>query len=165
MLDPTRQKFVESTLRGNGPKQAAIDAGLSEKTAASAGSRLRKDPKVVAALAAIGFATPGVSTEAHKPIHPRKPAPAAPEDQEPEDDPLTDLPQTTDSKAFLEAVQANPNVQLSKRMEAARQLLPYQHARVGEKGKKESKQDAAADTKGGKFGPRERGKPHLVASN
>lgn len=143
MLDPTRQKFVESTLRGNGPKQAAIDAGLSEKTAASAGSRLRKDPKVVAALAAIGFATPGVSTEAHKPIHPRKPAPAAPEDQEPEDDPLADLPETTDSKEFYEAILSNPKVQLSKRMEAARQLLPYQHAKIGEKGKKETKADGA----------------------
>ena len=159
MLDPTRQKFVESTLRGNGPKQAAIDAGLSEKTAASAGSRLRKDPKVVAALAAIGFATPGV-TDAPPPKVSRRD-----EEMPDEDAPLADLPQTTDSKAFLEAVQSNPNVQLSKRMEAARQLLPYQHARVGEKGKKESKQDAAADTKGGKFGPRERGKPHLVASN
>lgn len=159
MLDPTRQKFVESTLRGNGPKQAAIDAGLSEKTATSAGSRLRKDPKVVAALAAIGFATPGV-TDA-----PPKVARRDEEMPEDEDDPLADLPQTTDSKAFLEAVQSNPKVQLSKRMEAARQLLPYQHARVGEKGKKESKQDAAADTKGGKFGPRERGKPTLVASN
>lgn len=159
MLDPTRQKFVESTLRGNGPKQAAIDAGLSEKTAASAGSRLRKDPKVVAALAAIGFATPGVTDALPKVARRDEEMP------EDEDDPLADLPQTTDSKAFLEAVQANPNVQLSKRMEAARQLLPYQHARVGEKGKKESKQDAAADTKGSKFGPRERGKPHLVASN
>lgn len=161
MLDPTRQKFVESTLRGNGPKQAAIDAGLSEKTAASAGSRLRKDPKVVAALAAIGFATPGVTDASPRAAKPDRPD----EEMSDEDDPLADLPQTTDSKAFLEAVQANPNVQLSKRMEAARQLLPYQHARVGEKGKKESKQDAAADTKGGKFGPRERGKPHLVASN
>lgn len=162
MLDPTRQKFVESTLRGNGPKQAAIDAGLSEKTAASAGSRLRKDPKIVAALAAIGFATPGVYPEAHKPIHPRKPAPAAPEDQEPEDDPLDDLPQTTDSKAFLEAVQANPKVQLSKRMEAARQLLPYQHAKIGEKGKKETKADGAkqASTNGNAYAS---GRPPLAS--
>lgn len=162
MLDPTRQKFVESTLRGNGPKQAAIDAGLSEKTAASAGSRLRKDHKVVATLAAIGFATPGVTDAPPKP----RTAAAQEHGEESEDDPLADLPQTTDSKEFLEAVQSNPNVQLSKRMEAARQLLPYQHARVGEKGKKESKQDSAADTRGGKFGPRERGgKPTLVASN
>lgn len=145
MLDPTRQKFVESTLRGNGPKQAAIDAGLSEKTAASAGSRLRKDPKVVTALAAIGFATPGVSPDAHKPIHPRKPAPAAPEDQESEDGPLDDLPQTGDSLEFLEAVQANPRVPLGRRIEVAKALLPFQHAKIGDKGKKATKEDGAKE--------------------
>ena len=139
MLDPTRQKFVESTLRGNGPKQAAIDAGLSEKTAASAGSRLRKDPKVVAALAAIGFATPGVSPELVKPTT----SSAQQENEEVEDGSLDDLPETTDSKEFYEAILSNPKVQLSKRMEAARQLLPYQHAKIGEKGKKETKADGA----------------------
>lgn len=160
MLDPTRQKFVESTLRGNGPKQAAIDAGLSEKTAASAGSRLRKDPKVVAALAAIGFVTTGVNDAPPKP----RAAPVQDSDEELEDDPLADLPQTTDSKEFLEAVQSNPNVQLSKRMEAARQLLPYQHAKIGEKGKKETKQDAAKNASAtGRFATP--APPKLVVSN
>ena len=160
MLDPTRQKFVESTLRGNGPKQAAIDAGLSEKTAASAGSRLRKDPKVVAALAAIGFATPGVSPESVKATT----APAQRENEEAEDDPLDDLPETTDSKEFYEAILSNPKVQLSKRMEAARQLLPYQHAKIGEKGKKETKVDGAkAQAEGGNAYAT--GRPPLKAVN
>lgn len=139
MLDPTRQKFVESTLRGNGPKQAAIDAGLSDKTAASAGSRLRKDPKVVAALAAIGFATPGVSAPAKTPAPQNSQSP----EPEPEDGHLDDLPVTTDSVEFYEAVLSNPRVPLSKRMEAAKNLLPYQHAKIGEKGKKETKADGA----------------------
>lgn len=165
MLDPTRQKFVESTLRGNGPKQAAIDAGLSEKTAASAGSRLRKDPKIVAALAAIGFATPGVSPEAHKPIHPRKPAPAIPEDQEPEDDPLDDLPRTGDSMEFLEAVVANPNIPLGRRLEAAKTLLPFQHAKIGEKGKKETKADGAKQAAAGSDAYATRRPPPLKAVN
>lgn len=161
MLDPTRQKFVESTLRGNGPKQAAIDAGLSEKTAASAGSRLRKDPKIVAALAAIGFATTGALPVVKTPA----PVAAVTADQEPEDDPLDDLPQTGDSLEFLEAVQANPRVPLSKRMEAAKNLLPYQHAKIGEKGKKETKADGAKQAAAGSDAYATRRPPPLKAVN
>lgn len=161
MLDPTRQKFVESTLRGNGPKQAAIDAGLSEKTAASAGSRLRKDPKIVAALAAIGFDTPGLPPTA------KTPAPVAAETagQEPEDDPLDDLPQTGDSMEFLEAVQANPRVPLGRRIEVAKALLPFQHAKIGEKGKKETKADGAKQAAAGSDAYATRRPPPLKAVN
>lgn len=161
MLDPTRQKFVESTLRGNGPKQAAIDAGLSEKTAASAGSRLRKDPKIVAALAAIGFATPGAPPAVKTP----DPVAAVPADQEPEDDPLDDLPQTGDSLEFLEAVQANPRVPLGRRIEVAKALLPFQHAKIGEKGKKETKADGAKQAAAGSDAYATRRPPPLKAVN
>lgn len=161
MLDPTRQKFVESTLRGNGPKQAAIDAGLSEKTAASAGSRLRKDPKIVAALAAIGFATPGAPPVVKTPA----PVAAVPADQEPEDDPLDDLPQTGDSLEFLEAVQANPRVPLGRRIEVAKALLPFQHAKIGEKGKKETKADGAKEAAKGDDVYGTRKPPSLKAVN
>lgn len=161
MLDPTRQKFVESTLRGNGPKQAAIDAGLSEKTAASAGSRLRKDPKIVAALAAIGFATPGAPPVVKTPT----PVAAVPADQEPEDDPLDDLPQTGDSLEFLEAVQANPRVPLGRRIEVAKALLPFQHAKIGEKGKKETKADGAKEAAKGDDVYGTRKPPSLKAVN
>lgn len=153
MLDPTRQKFVESTLRGNGPKQAAIDAGLSDKTAASAGSRLRKDPKVVAALAAIGFSTPGA------PLSVKTPAPQSSQSEEPEpteEDLGEPLPETTDSIEFLEAVVAHPKMPLGRRIEAAKTLLPFQHAKIGEKGKKETKADGAkaAAQQGNAYGSR-----------
>ena len=149
MLNEAQQKFVEATLRGAGPKAAAIAAGLSENTAASAGSRMRKHPKIVAALAAIGFDTPGLPA-------PVKTTPAAEAPTEPEEAPLDDLPQTTDSLEFLEAVQANPRVPLGRRMEAAKTLLPFQHAKIGEKGKKATKADgaAAAAAEGNKFGAR-----------
>lgn len=139
MLNEAQRKFVEATVRGATPKEAAIAAGLSENTARNAGARMRKHPKVVAALEAIGFATPGAPPV----VKTAAPVAAVPADQEPEDDPLDDLPQTGDSLEFLEAVQANPRVPLSKRMEAAKNLLPYQHAKIGEKGKKETKADGA----------------------
>lgn len=139
MLNEAQRKFVEATVRGATPKEAAIAAGLSENTARNAGARMRKHPKVVAALEAIGFATPGVPPLVKTPAA----VAAVTADQEPEDDPLDDLPQTGDSLEFLEAVQANPRVPLGRRIEVAKALLPFQHAKIGEKGKKEAKADGA----------------------
>jgi phage terminase small subunit len=152
MLNEAQQKFVEATLRGAGPKAAAIAAGLSENTAASAGSRMRKHPKIVAALAAIGFATPGLPAE---PAASKK-AQIAESPAEQEEVADIGLPQTEDSLEFLEAVVANPNIPLGRRLEAAKTLLPFQHAKIGEKGKKATKAEGAASAaaEGNKFGAR-----------
>lgn len=141
MLNEAQRKFVEATVRGATPKEAAVAAGLSEATARNAGARMRKHPKVIAALEAIGFTTPGA------PVTIRVPAPP-PSGAEPEPE-LDDLPSTTDSLEFLEAVQANPRIPLSRRMEAAKTLLPFQHAKIGEKGKKETKAEGAKEAAAG----------------
>ena len=147
MLNPTDEKFLQATLRGATPEEAAIAAGLSEKTARVAGARLRKKKCIVEALAVIGIQTPGAPEP--------KSAPAA-EAPEPEGEPIDDLPATEDSLEFLEAVVANPRIPLGRRMEAAKTLLPFQHAKIGEKGKKATKADgaAAAAAEGNKFGAR-----------
>lgn len=147
MLNPTDEKFLAATLRGATPEEAAIAAGLSEKTARVAGARLRKKPAIVEALAAIGIATPGAPVARQNVPH------GAPESEE---EPVDDLPATTDSLEFLEAVQANPRIPLGRRMEAAKVLLPFQHAKIGEKGKKATKAESAANAaaEGGKFGAR-----------
>lgn len=152
MLNEAQRKFVEATVRGATPKEAAIAAGLSEHTARNAGARMRKHPKVVAALAAIGFDTPGLPTTQSEP----KKAPAAEAPTEPEEVADIGLPQTEDSLEFLEAVVANPNIPLGRRLEAAKTLLPFQHAKIGEKGKKATKADGAqaAAAEGQKFGQR-----------
>lgn len=147
MLNPTDEKFLAATLRGATPEEAAIAAGLSEKTARVAGARLRKKPAIVEALAVIGIATPGAPTAVPK---------ATADEPSSEEEPIDDLPVTKNSMEFYEAILANPNVPLSKRMEAAKQLLPFQHAKIGEKGKKATKADgaAAAAAEGNKFGAR-----------
>lgn len=143
MLNPTDEKFLQATLRGATPEEAAIAAGLSVKTARVSGARLRKKPAIVEALAVIGIASPGAPS----------PLPAATRaEPEPEDEPLDDLPQTSDSLEFLEAVQANPRVPLGRRIEVAKALLPFQHAKIGEKGKKENRLDAAKEIEKGKYG-------------
>lgn len=148
MLNDTQRKFVEATLRGAGPKEAAIAAGLSPDTAGPAGARMRKHAKVIAALEAVGFATPGAPPAVRAPAPPPPAAEAEPE--------VDDLPITTDSVEFYEAVLANPKIPLSKRMDAAKNLLPYQHAKIGEKGKKATKAEGAANAaaEGNKFGAR-----------
>lgn len=148
MLNPTDEKFLQATLRGATPEEAAIAAGLSQKTARVAGARLRKKPCIVEALAVIGIATPGASAAV---VSPAPPPPG--EEPDPE---IDDLPVTKDSVEFYEAILANPKIPLSKRMEAAKNLLPYQHAKIGEKGKKATKADGAvaAAAEGNKFGAR-----------
>lgn len=147
MLNPTDEKFVAAIVRGLNQTEAAVAAGLSEKSAQAAGARLRKKKSVVAALAAIGFSTPGA------PIT----IPTS-KTQEPEPEEVADigLPQTEDSLEFLEAVVANPNIPLGRRLEAAKTLLPFQHAKIGEKGKKATKAEGAANAaaEGNKFGAR-----------
>ena len=157
MLNETQELFFKATLRGEKPEQAAISAGL--KSPKAAGFRMRKHPAIVAALAAVGIDT--------KNPKPPKPSPISrtPEEDSGADIATVDIPETPDSLVFLEALMNCPKAGVKARLEAAKALAPFQHPRVGDKGKKESRQDAAADTKGSKFGPRERSKPTLVSSN
>lgn len=147
MLNTTDEKFVAAIVRGLNQTEAAIAAGLSEKSAQAAGARLRKKKSVVDALAAIGFSTPGAPITI--------PTGKA-QDPEDEEEPIDDLPKTEDSLEFLEAVVANPRIPLGRRMEAAKTLLPFQHAKIGEKGKKATKAEGAANAaaEGNKFGAR-----------
>lgn len=154
MLNPTDEKFLQATLRGASPEEAAIAAGLSEKTARVAGARLRKKKCIIDALAVIGIATPGAPPAGPVVTH---------SEPEAEEDPIDDLPQTGDSLEFLEAVQANPRVPLGRRIEVAKALLPFQHAKIGEKGKKETKADGAKATASGKDAYATRKPPSLTA--
>lgn len=156
MLNPTDEKFVAAIVRGLNQTEAAIAAGLSEKSAQAAGARLRKKKSVVDALAAIGFSTPGAPITI--------PASKA-QDPEAEEEPIDDLPKTEDSLEFLEAVVANPRIPLGRRMEAAKTLLPFQHAKIGESGKKKTKQEGAKELaeEGNTFGARKAPKLHAVS--
>lgn len=52
-IKPSRDKFVAGLIKKLTPAQAALAAGYSESSAASAGSRLAKDPKILEMLAKI----------------------------------------------------------------------------------------------------------------
>lgn len=148
MLTPTQELFFQATLRGEKPEQAAISAGL--KSPKPSGFRMRKHPAIVAALAAVGISTSGV-----KPSKPGSTESASEEDAAAELATI-EIPETEDPKVFLTALMNSPKAGVKARLEAAKALLPFEHSKIGEKGKKATKADgaAAAAAEGNKFGAR-----------
>lgn len=64
--------------------------------------------------------------------------------------PAEDL-QVDDPVLFLTGVMKDPLADIKLRADAAKALLPYKYAKVGEGGKKEQRQGAAKTAAGGKF--------------
>jgi phage terminase small subunit len=67
--------------------------------------------------------------------------------------------QVTDAKVFLERVMAGLELPTMAQMDAARSLLPFQHKKLGETGKKEQRKDDAGKV-GARFSP---APPRLVS--
>jgi phage terminase small subunit len=142
-LTGKKRAFADVVLAGLSNKDAAIAAGYSSATAAQAGSRLVKDPDIAQYLAEQKKAC------RKKPVDKSaSAAPAAP--QRPPFD-LAALVNFSDPKAFLKAVMNEPKVDLKQRVEAAKALMPFEHQKKGEGGKKEAQADAAKQA-GNKFG-------------
>jgi len=118
-------------------RDAAIAAGYAPGSAAQAGDRLAKHPAVRSAIKAATKHTPGVDTKTvNAPSMPRA--------------------KYADPIMFLEDVINHQQLPVAMRADAAKQLLPYKHARMGETGKKETKKEKAREISRGrhKFAPR-----------
>ncbi|WP_145155542.1 terminase small subunit [Pseudomonas oryzihabitans] len=141
-LTEKKRRFADALLSGASNKKAAIDAGYSEKTAPQAGSKLAKDADVVAYLERrrkFEQAKAEVKAETEKVNSER-----AADTEESGNDPI----------AFLERMMANELEDPKLRIDAAKALLPYKHAKKGELGKKEQAQVKAAEVAQGRFGSR-----------
>ena len=68
-----------------------------------------------------------------------------------------------DPKDFLRAVMNDVSADARMRVDAAKALMPFEHQKMGEGGKKEAKQDAAKKAGGGKFAAA--APPRLVVNN
>lgn len=154
-LTGKKKLFAEAKKAGKSNKDAALAAGYSAATASQAGSRLVKDKDVVAYL---GDA--------------RKKAVARPKAQTPEDAAviaaatgagfdLNTILTFSDPKAFLLAAMNDQETEPKLRIDAAKTLMPFVHAKVGEAGKKEQR-DAAAKKVASRFAPA--APPKLVAA-
>ena len=147
-LTDKKRRFADALKSGASNRDAAIAAGYSEKTAAQAGSRLAKDPDV---LAHIG----------------RKESVVEAQQQAKAEGKPTSLDAISraydDPKDFLRAVMNYAGEDMKLRVDAAKVLMPYEHAKPGEMGKKEQKAEAAKDAGKGRFS--QSAPPRLAVDN
>lgn len=132
-LTDKKRRFADALMSGATQKDAAIQAGYSAKTAAQAGSRLAKDADVLAHIE-----RRGVVAEAKKQ--------AKEEGKSLNIGSLSKL--YSDPMDFLRAVMNDGGEDVKLRVDAARVLMPYVHAKPGEKGKKQERQEAAEKVAG-----------------
>lgn len=155
-LTGKKQKFAEAKAKGLSNKDAAVAAGYSASSAAAQGSRLAKDPDVVAHL--------NRKTKAKAAKRTAPPAKVAPVEERPAPEPETldeeaaiasfnweQATRFSDPKAFLKAVMNDMETEPKLRVFAAKELMPYFHRKLGDTGKKEERKDAASKAASGRF--------------
>jgi phage terminase small subunit len=149
-LTEKQQEFVNQRAHGVKPRAAAVAAGFSANSANVQASQLgaRADIKAAITAAKKAMRANGVSV--------------------PKDEAETDnkyaMPRKhySDSKDFLLDAMNHKHLPINVRGDYAKALLPYQHARIGEEGKKEKAKTRARDVAGGgpaakrnKFAPKQ----------
>lgn len=136
MLTQKKRLYAQARLTGKNQTDSAIFAGCPAATAAQAASRYEKDPEIVAHMLRLqnGEPEPEPSKRVTQPKPEKevfvKPSPPAVTD---DGDPLD----------YLRRVMNDPAEDPKLRIDAAKTLASYLHAKPGEKGKKEQRQEAA----------------------
>lgn len=140
-LTAKQQLYVDGKICGLNNRDAAIAAGYPPNSAAQTATKLMQHPSVRLALRNAKKVSTGKGHAKHS------------ED----DEPSVLKAKYASSLDFMESAMNNPKLPVGVRFEAAKQLLPYQHARIGEAGKKEKAKDRAHAITGGgrgKFSPK-----------
>ncbi len=166
MLTMKQKLYAKARFDGLNQTQSAIAAGYSEKTAAQAASRLEKDQEVMAhrdRLSA-GYQEPEVAPEPEPTPVVSKATIAKVEKMEKHVEPKPAHVETAhyeersakslavlDPLEFMRQVVADSCEDPKLRLEAAKALAPYLHAKKGEMGKKEGKMADAEKVSKGKF--------------
>ncbi|WP_395406289.1 terminase small subunit [Pseudoduganella sp. UC29_106] len=138
-LTGRKLKFAAAKLGGFSNKDAAIKAGYSAATASQAGSRLVKDKDVVAYLKQ--------NKKDAKKVSEPPPASEPPEYvSQPFD--LSKVLMFSDALDFLVACMNDPELDKRYRIDCAKKIVDFQHAKPGESGKKDQKQKDAEKVAG-----------------
>jgi len=130
-LTGKKRAFADAVLAGFSNKEAAIRAGYSAATAAQAGARLVKDKDVAPYLAERKRASPA------SPLAEPPPLPPVPSFD------VSAVLMHSDPRAFLVAAMNDPALEAKLRIDAAKALMPFTHAKLGEGGKKDQKNEEA----------------------
>ena len=151
VLTGQKRKFAQALMSGSSQAEAARKAGYSEKTARSQGSRLAKDPDIIAFISK----KRGADVIAEQAV------------SEPDDLPKVvnrTVKEFDDPLEFLKAVMNDVSEETDVRKDAAKAMLPYLHPKKGEGGKKDARHAAAkVAATGSKFGAM--APPKLVVNN
>jgi phage terminase small subunit len=135
MLTKRQNKFIDAKIAGISNIQAARLAGYSVSSAGPMSTKLMGQAHIKAEIS-----KRRIERDIPEPTKPDMP------------DALGWLKPTYASPMeLMESVMNNPEVPFSIRFESGKLLLPYYHARIGEKGKKESKKEEAHTAGRGKF--------------
>lgn len=126
-----QQNYANARFNGASKKEAAIIAGCPEKTAQQAASRLEKHPHVIAYIDRMKKHGGNITDE----------------DQN-IDDPTVRF---EDPKEMLRHAMNDHLLDPKTRIQAATALLPYEHHRLGEGGKKDKQDADAKDVAEGRF--------------
>ena len=151
-LSDKKRRFVDALLSGKTNREAAIAAEYSEKTASQAGSKLAKDPDVLAEV--------GRRLKQSKPASPEvKHGPKVKPEAMPVNEVAeVELSTTDDPREFLTELMNADGADLRMRLEAAKTLMPYVHGKVADQGKKDQRAEAAKQVGKGRYA---QGKPPL----
>lgn len=136
-------KFIANKAEGLNSKQAGLLAGFAPNSISVTVSKLMARPEVKKAIAA------------------ERKQLGKPKEIDKKDIPLL-KDHYASPLALYDDLWNNPNAPAGIRIEAAKQAMPYHHARIGEKGKKENKNDDAAKVAKGRFSPKQAPKLSLV---
>ena len=166
--------FAQAVADGMSNKDAAISAGYSEKTAAQQGSKLSKNPEIIAYIEKLTSAkklTPKSKklTSQDEQLNSEKPKQSnlvqvvkvekiesGPEQAHGQfvgrDEIAIGAPE--DPLEYLKSVWMDENQDKELRVACAKAALPYVHGKVADKGKKQTKAEDAQNAAkgGGKFG-------------
>jgi len=145
-LTDKQQAFVHNKVAGMKSPEAAVAAGYSPVSARIQATQLMARADIKTAIAA--------AKRMHKATN-GTPAPREADDDV-DDNPKNRMPKDkyTDAKEFLTDAMNHKHLPVAARAEYAKALMPYQHARIGETGKKDKAKDRAKEivAEGGKRG-------------
>lgn len=145
-MTPKQCAFIANKAAGMTNEAAAIAAGYSPNGAKVAANTILKKPGVKAAIKKAAAKVVPSDNDITRTLAQNLLGVPPTDDGMPRS-------QYADSKDFLVDTMNNRAIPFAQRQKAATDLMPYQHARIGEKGKKENKHDAAKEIHGGKFKP------------
>ena len=151
-LTPKMRKFAEAIAEGKSNKDAAISAGYSFETASQQGSKLSKNPDIIAYIEKLKS---GEKVKAEKPsVIVEKIEQAEQAHGQFVGRNEIGIGSLDDPLEYLKSVWTDDCQDEELRLAAARAALPYVHGKVADKGKKEAKAEEAKNKThgGGKFG-------------